>query len=82
MFLVGGGIVTHNVESLHHLSDQCVEFFANVPWVGGWIQTIGPILFDGLFGVVAGAVLVAIVQVATKLFFGRLRPAAPSSTGH
>jgi hypothetical protein len=82
MFLVGGGIVTHHVDWLHHQSESFVHFLSGVPALGPVLGAIGPYLFDGLFGIVAGAIVVAVIQVAKK-WFGSNKPlAAPHSPGH
>lgn len=61
MFLVGGGILTHGVPVLHH-----------------WIEGIGaaagsagfavPMLLNGVAGIIAGAVVLAVVSVVGKLW--------------
>jgi predicted DNA repair protein MutK len=58
MFLVGGGILVHGLpivaEGLHH-----VEVWAhNLPMAGGFFGVVGPLLYNGLFGVAAGGVIV------------------------
>lgn len=63
MFMVGGGILTHGWPALHHATE------IGALWAGplqGLVQT----LLSALAGVVAGAVVVLLVQLA-----GRLRPA-------
>ncbi|MCR8932353.1 MULTISPECIES: DUF808 domain-containing protein [unclassified Pseudomonas] len=61
MFLVGGGILTHGVPVLHH-----------------WIEGVGaaagsagfavPMLLNGVAGIIAGAVVLAVVSVFGKLW--------------
>ncbi|HWH88425.1 MAG TPA: DUF808 domain-containing protein [Pseudomonas sp.] len=61
MFLVGGGILTHGVPVLHH-----------------WIEGVGaaagsagfavPMLLNGVAGIIAGAVVLAVVTVVGKLW--------------
>ncbi|KPG78183.1 MULTISPECIES: DUF808 domain-containing protein [Pseudomonas] len=61
MFLVGGGILTHGVPVLHH-----------------WIEGVGaaagsagfavPMLLNGVAGIIAGAVVLAVVTVLGKLW--------------
>lgn len=62
MFLVGGGILTHGVEALHHAADALSEHAAGVAGVGALLSAVLPTLFDGLVGVLAGALLVLAVQ--------------------
>ncbi|SDT37072.1 hypothetical protein SAMN05216496_4289 [Pseudomonas sp. Z003-0.4C(8344-21)] len=61
MFLVGGGILTHGVPMVHH-----------------WIEGVGaaagsagfavPMLLNGVAGIIAGAVVLAVVSVVGKLW--------------
>ena len=59
MFLVGGGILVHGIAPLHH----GVEAFAADN--GGVLVST---LINGVLGVVAGAVVLAVVSVAGKLW--------------
>jgi predicted DNA repair protein MutK len=70
MFLVGGGILVHGIplaaEALH-----AVEALAHgLPAFAGFTTVLAAVLFNGLFGVVAGGLLVAIF-----IGISRLRPA-------
>lgn len=61
MFLVGGGILTHGVPVVHH-----------------WIEGVGaaagsagfavPLLLNGVAGIIAGAVVLAVVSVVGKIW--------------
>ncbi len=61
MFLVGGGILTHGVPVVHH-----------------WIESIGaaagsagfvvPVLINGVAGIIAGAVVLAVVTLVGKIW--------------
>lgn len=59
MFLVGGGILVHGVEPLHH----AIEAFSEGR---GGVLTGG--LINGVLGVVAGAVVLAVVSVVGKIW--------------
>ena len=65
MFLVGGGILVHGIAPLHH----AVEAFSE-----GRCGGLTVALLNGVAGVVAGAVVLAVVTVAEKLW-RRVRPA-------
>ncbi|TDJ74115.1 DUF808 domain-containing protein [Pseudomonas putida] len=65
MFLVGGGILVHGIAPLHH----AIEAFSEGR---GGMLTSG--LLNGVAGVLAGAVVLAVVGVAGKLWRA-LRPA-------
>jgi uncharacterized protein len=65
MFLVGGGILVHGVPALHHAIQHLAEA------AGGVLQALLPTLLDGLVGVVAGALVLAVVLLGKRLFGGR-----------
>ena len=65
MFLVGGGILTHGLppvyEAIHHVAAG----------FDGVLSLLIPTLADGVFGVLVGAVLVAVVTPLMKLWQSR-----------
>jgi len=61
MFLVGGGILTHGVPVVHHW----IESIAAAAGSAGFAV---PVLLNGVAGVVAGAVVLAVVSVLGKLW--------------
>ncbi|RBM37874.1 DUF808 domain-containing protein [Vibrio tarriae] len=63
MFLVGGGIVVHNVPAVHHILEPMLNVVHAWPGVG----TLMPTLMNGVIGVVAGCLLVAVMEVWHKL---------------
>ena len=66
MFLVGGGILVHGIAPLHHAVQAWVEGMGPVP------AAVLPTLADGLFGIVAGGLVLAGVSLFQRL---RGRPA-------
>ncbi|HCG7191738.1 DUF808 domain-containing protein [Vibrio parahaemolyticus] len=63
MFLVGGGIVVHNVTAIHHFVEPIIMNFS-----GHSVATaILPILLNGIIGFVAGLIVVAAWTVVEKL---------------
>ncbi len=69
MFLVGGQILVHGVPPLHH----ALERFAQS--TGGVSGLVG-MLADGVIGVIAGALVLAAVTLAGKLFGKSKNPQA------
>jgi len=67
MFMVGGGIVSHNWELLHHYSEGFATSLANVPAIGGLLGAIGPVLFDALVGIVVGVLVLIVVTLINKM---------------
>ncbi|MGR4871552.1 DUF808 domain-containing protein [Variovorax sp. LARHSF232] len=61
MFLVGGGILVHGVPMLGHPMEEWLA-----QW-GGWTATLGGMLANALVGIVAGAIVLAVVEVVRKL---------------
>ena len=64
MFLVGGGILVHGIPVLHHLLQPA----AGAEPVGFWMAHGAPVLLDAVVGVVAGALVLAVVSAGKKLF--------------
>lgn len=64
MFLVGGGIVVHNVPAVHH------AVAALLPQ-SGWGQSIGNALATLVVGVVVGALVLGVVSLVKRLFGGK-----------
>ncbi|EGR2710575.1 DUF808 domain-containing protein [Vibrio parahaemolyticus] len=63
MFLVGGGIVVHNVPAIHHFVEPIIMNYS-----GHSVATaILPILLNGIIGFVAGLIVVAVWTVVEKL---------------
>lgn len=63
MFLVGGGIVVHNVPAIHHLIEPIIMDFR-----GHTIATaIVPTLLNGMIGVIAGLIVVAAWTLVEKV---------------
>lgn len=61
MFLVGGGILVHGIAALHHFIEGLAKSAGGAGWV---VSTLG----EGLAGLVAGALIVAVVTPLSKLF--------------
>ena len=68
MFMVGGGIIGHAFEPLHHLAESAAHAVAGVPVLGGVLAAVTPTLIDAVAGVIAGAVALVVVTIGTKLF--------------
>ncbi len=62
MFLVGGGILVHGIPWLHHGVEHLAQVIAGWPAVGTLLGTLAPLLANGLIGIVAGALVLALVE--------------------
>jgi hypothetical protein len=74
MFLVGGGIITHQFDSLHHLSESFAHAMHAIPAIGAILGWLAPLLFDFLFGIVAGAAVIAAIHLYKIVFGGSHEP--------
>ncbi|MDH5693248.1 MAG: DUF808 domain-containing protein [Gammaproteobacteria bacterium] len=59
MFTVGGGILTHDIAYLHHLRETTVAAIG--------FDFVSPMVFDAFVGLLAGAVLVSLVEILKKI---------------
>jgi predicted DNA repair protein MutK len=67
MFMVGGGIIGHAFEPLHHLAEGAAHAVAGVPVVGGLLAALAPTVIDGVAGVIVGAVVLLGVTIVQRL---------------
>jgi predicted DNA repair protein MutK len=67
MFMVGGGIIGHNLPPLHHLTEAAAAAAAGVPAVGPVLAAVAPTLIDALAGVVTGGLVLAVVKLVGRL---------------
>lgn len=58
MFLVGGGILVHGIPGSHELVHHLASALGSLPAVGGALRFSTPLLFDGISGILAGALVV------------------------
>ncbi|MFD2189567.1 DUF808 domain-containing protein [Pistricoccus aurantiacus] len=62
MFLVGGGILTHGIPVIDHSMEEFVEYMVELPGADAIFQSLGSMLFNLAVGLVAGALLLLIVE--------------------
>ncbi|TLX56021.1 DUF808 domain-containing protein [Stutzerimonas nosocomialis] len=67
MFMVGGGILTHGVRTLHHLIESSADQVEHLPYVGAVLGGVLPTLLDAAFGILAGGVVFAVVTLVSRL---------------
>ncbi|GAA5007283.1 DUF808 domain-containing protein [Acinetobacter puyangensis] len=68
MFLVGGGIISHAVPFLHHMTEDAVDYSEHLPAVGSIVGALTPTLINFAIGAVAGLIVVVIVSLLKKVF--------------
>ena len=64
MFLVGGSIIAHGIPWLNHQVGALVSAIGG----GGFVSAVLPTLIDGIVGLLAGALVLAVVTLATRAF--------------
>ncbi|SFU43639.1 DUF808 domain-containing protein [Pseudoduganella namucuonensis] len=67
MFMVGGGILTHGIPAAHDIIHHAAEAVGGVGGVGPLLHAITPSALDAVAGVIAGAIVLAVVTVAGKV---------------
>jgi predicted DNA repair protein MutK len=67
MFLVGGSILVHGWPALQHLFGTVGLVSGGIPYIGLFLDAVIPTILDGVFGVIVGAVCLAIVFAIQKL---------------
>jgi uncharacterized protein len=67
MFLVGGGILTHGISGVHSWIEGLTDGMAPLPGIGGALQWLTPVLLDAAAGILAGALVLAVVSGARRV---------------
>jgi len=65
MFLVGGGILTHGIQPLHHFIEMLVAKTSGV------LAAVLPLLADALVGFMTGALVLVLVTLVKKVWPGK-----------
>lgn len=68
MFLVGGGIITHAVPVLHHLTENSVNHIEHIPTFGSIIGPLTPTLINFVLGFIAGILVFLLVGIIKKFW--------------
>ena len=71
MFMVGGGILVHGIPGGEALVHDLAHLVASVPGLGGIFEILAGALLNGLAGVVAGAIALALVSAVQRVARGR-----------
>lgn len=74
MFLVGGGILAHGIPGVESWLHRLLDPIDDAPVFGDIIEVVGPMLFNAVIGVVAGAIVLGAVGVGKRMI-SALRPA-------
>lgn len=67
MFLVGGGILLHGLPGAHEVMEAAEHAAHGVPAVGSALAAVVPLVLDAVGGIAAGAIVLAVVTLASKL---------------
>ena len=66
MFLVGGGILVHGIPAAHHWVEHMGEAVSHIAAVGPVLAFLVPTLLNGIGGIIAGGLVLAVVSVVKK----------------
>ncbi len=68
MFMVGGGILTHGFKAVHHFIENSAEHTLALPYIGSVLSGLMPTLMDAIFGILAGGLVFAVIELGGRLF--------------
>lgn len=68
MFLVGGGILVHGMPGGHELVHALAHGAGSIPGLGAMLAAAAPLLLDGVAGIVAGAAVLAGVNLGGRVW--------------
>jgi len=68
MFLVGGGILVHKVEFLHHWVEKVTHLASEIPAIGVFAERASGMLMETLIGLAAGAIVLLAVTLIRKVW--------------
>jgi predicted DNA repair protein MutK len=71
MFLVGGGILTHGIPGVHSWIEGLADGMAPLPGIGGALQRLTPVLHNAAAGILAGALVLAVVRGGRRVIRSR-----------
>lgn len=71
MFLVGGGILLHGIPGSHDILHAIEHGIEQLPVLGHLFAIITPILVNGIFGLIAGGILVAVLTPVLRKLKGK-----------
>lgn len=68
MFMVGGGILTHGFQAIGHWIENTAEHTVDLPWIGSILGGLLPTLMSAGVGILAGAIIFAVITLGGKIF--------------
>ena len=68
MFLVGGGILTHQIPVVHHLIESATTAVASLGGIGDYLQIIFPSLLNTIAGVFVGGIVLVVVALLQNIY--------------
>ena len=68
MFMVGGSILMHGVPGWHDLTHHWFHALPGIPVIGGFLNVIAPMLLDAVAGVLAGALVLAVITLGGRAY--------------
>jgi predicted DNA repair protein MutK len=68
MFMVGGDILVYGVPGSHDVLHSAEQWVGGIPAVRGVLSVITPTLLNAIAGIIAGAIVLGVVTLGSKLF--------------
>ncbi len=68
MFMVGGSILAHGIPPLHHGIEAIAHHLKPFRRSAAFLAALTPTLLDALVGIVAGALVLMVVMLGTRVF--------------
>jgi predicted DNA repair protein MutK len=68
MFLVGGGILTHQIPVAHHFIEAATTAVASFGSIGEYLQVVFPSLLNTIAGVFIGGIVLVVVALVQRAF--------------
>ena len=67
MFMVGGGILTHGLHLVGESIEHAATWVSQLDYIGTVLALMAPSVLNALFGVVAGALALALMAMVQKI---------------
>ena len=67
MFLVGGGILVHGIPPVYDVLHHVQELAHGAAALGGLLSTLTMLLYNAVFGILAGGLVLAVVRLIGRL---------------
>ncbi|GIU54182.1 DUF808 domain-containing protein [Shewanella sp. KT0246] len=67
MFMVGGGILTHGIHAISAQITVIATMVSDISYIGGLLGVLTPSILNAVFGVIAGAIALSLINLLSKI---------------